>query len=249
MPYRADKDLDFLGQISSQDLNDLVFCLTHDRDGKIRWTEQLTVDSAYQQHFPNHHKYWQQIAAEVQLFGGNTIANVFRGGEGVMYRETLMNVCDKVKANYNKASNIVVIEQNLLMRILTDAMDHMTPEELAELARATGTKHASALTPQALTVVFQAVFRAGGVMSLRLTYIIVNMVAKAILGRGLTLATNTVLLRTVAIITGPAGWIATGLWTAFDIASPAYRVTIPAVLHIAVLRQKYLASKATAGNP
>lgn len=35
----------------------------------------------------------------------------------------------------------------------------------------------------------------------------------------------------------------TGVWTAVDIASPAFRVTIPAVIKVAALRQKYLYEK------
>jgi len=34
--------------------------------------------------------------------------------------------------------------------------------------------------------------------------------------------------------------VITGLWTAFDIVGPAYRVTIPTVIQVAVVRQKYL---------
>jgi len=44
----------------------------------------------------------------------------------------------------------------------------------------------------------------------------------------------------MAVLTGPIGWVITGLWTAIDIAGPAYRVTIPTVIQIAVLRQQYL---------
>ena len=44
----------------------------------------------------------------------------------------------------------------------------------------------------------------------------------------------------MAVFAGPVGWAVTAIWTIFDIASPAYRVTIPCVLHIAMLRQKYI---------
>ena len=36
---------------------------------------------------------------------------------------------------------------------------------------------------------------------------------------------------------GPVGWILTGVWTAFDFASQAYRVTIPSCIYIAALRK------------
>lgn len=51
----------------------------------------------------------------------------------------------------------------------------------------------------------------------------------------------------MAILTGPIGWVITGLLTAIDIAGAAYRVTIPAVINIAALRQKQLYEK-TAAN-
>ena len=43
MAYRYDSDLQFLGSMKSEDLNDLVYCLTHDKDGDARLTEELTM--------------------------------------------------------------------------------------------------------------------------------------------------------------------------------------------------------------
>lgn len=42
MAYRFDDDLEFLGKLQSKDLDDLVYCLIHDTDGKERLTESLT---------------------------------------------------------------------------------------------------------------------------------------------------------------------------------------------------------------
>jgi len=33
MAYRYDPDLEFLSKCTDEDLNDLVYCLTHDKDG------------------------------------------------------------------------------------------------------------------------------------------------------------------------------------------------------------------------
>lgn len=243
MAYRFDNDLEFLGQMKSEELDDLVYCLTHDRDGSVRLTEELTMNERYKQHQPDHEKYWELIAAEIQCFGANTFATILRGGKGVEYKEVLMDVCDKMKVNYNKSSSIEKIEGNLLMKILTDALEKMSPEEIKELAEATGVKNTSGITAETMVGVFQAVFRAGGFKSYQLTLIVVNAVLKALIGRGLSLAGNAALTRTMAILTGPIGWVITGLWTAIDIAGAAYRVTIPAVIQVAALRQKYLYEK------
>ena len=79
MAYRYDSDLQFLGSIKSEDLNDLVYCLTHDKDGNTRFTEELTTSTEYKAYHPDHHQYWELIAAEIQCFGANTFATIFRG--------------------------------------------------------------------------------------------------------------------------------------------------------------------------
>lgn len=235
MAYRHDPDLEFLDSLSSEELNDLVYLLTHDKDGERRLTESLTQEDNYKKHYPDHKQYWKEIAAEIQCFGGNTFANMFRGG-GVSYKEVLCDVCDKMKVNYNKDSSTKKIEQNLLMKILEDALEKMSPEEIEKLGKELGLENTAKLTPQSLTAIFLAVFRAGGFKSYQLTLIIVNAVLKVLIGRGLPLVGNVILVRIANILTGPIGWVITGLWTAIDIAGPAYRVTIPAVIQIAYLR-------------
>ena len=49
-------------------------------------------------------------------------------------------------------------------------------------------------------------------------------------------------MMTIGAFAGPIGWVITGLWTLADVAGPAYRVTIPAVIQVAFLRQ-YLINK------
>ncbi|WP_338420424.1 hypothetical protein, partial [Aeromonas veronii] len=39
-------------------------------------------------------------------------------------------------------------------------------------------------------------------------------------------------------LTGPIGWVISGVWAAVDLAGPAYKVTIPCVIHVAMLRKK-----------
>jgi len=236
MAYRYDPDLEFLGTCSSEELNDLVYLLTHDKDGRVRYTESLTNNDKFKRHYPDYSIYWQEIAEEIQLFGGNSFINLFRGGRGVLYKEVLCDVCDKMKVNYNKYSSPKDIEQNLLMKILKEALDKMSKEDLAELGRELGLDNTSLINPSQLSGIFIAIFQAGGFKSYQLTLIIVNAVIKALIGRGLTFGGNIVLTRTAALLTGPIGWVITGLWTAIDLAGPAYRVTIPAVIQVAYIR-------------
>ncbi|PRJ62949.1 DUF3944 domain-containing protein [Haemophilus influenzae] len=240
MAYRYDPDLEFLSKCTDEDLNDLVYCLTHDKDGSKRLTEELTLSNAYKKHYPYHSLYWEEIAAEIQCFGGNTFANIFRGGKGVLYKEVLCDVCDKMKVNYNKNSTADRIEDALLSKILEDSLEKMSPDEIRQLATELGIKNTQNITKQVLLGSFQTIFRAGGFKSYQLTVIVVNAVLKALIGRGLSFAGNAAATRVFAVLSGPIGWVITGLWTAFDIAGAAYRVTIPAVIQVAALRQKIL---------
>lgn len=237
MAYRDDTGLKFLGTLSSDELDDLVKIITHDTDGEVRFTETLTSKDIYKRNYPNHSVYWQDVAEEIQCFGGNTFANIFRGGRGVEYKEILCDVCDQLKVNYNKYASVELIEENLLMKILRDALDKMTPEEMRELGKELGIESVGNLNSQAFIAIFQSIFKAGGFKSYKLTLIIVNAIMKALTGSGLKLATNASLMRAMSVLTGPIGWAMTTAWTMFDIAGTAYRVTIPAVIQIAYLRK------------
>lgn len=65
MAYRDDADLNFLGTLSSEELNDLVSILTKDKNGELRLTENLTYSEKYKRYYPAHQLYWQEIAEEI----------------------------------------------------------------------------------------------------------------------------------------------------------------------------------------
>lgn len=198
------------------------------------------MTEAYKKYNPSHSMYWKEIAAEIQCFGANSFVTLIRGGKGVLYKEVLCDVCDKMKVNYNKNSNVERIENALLSKVLEDALEKMSSDEIKQLATEIGIKNTQNITKQALLGSFQIIFKMGGFKSYQLTVIIVNAILKVLIGRGLSVAGNVVLTRTLSILTGPIGLAITGLWTAIDIAGPAYRITIPAVIQVAALRQKVL---------
>lgn len=235
--YRYDPDLEFLRNCSNDDLDVLVTYLTKDKDGSARLTEELTGNDTYKRYSPNHKMYWDLISAEVQCFGGNTFATLFRGGKGILYKEVLTDVCDKLKVNYNKSSSTETIEMNLLMKILTDSIENMSQEEIKNIIENLNLKTTN-YSKEALIAALQAAIKMGGFLSYQIAVIVANAIAKLLLGRGLTFAGNVVLTRTISIFAGPIGWIITGIWTLIDIGGPAYRITIPSVIHIAYMRLK-----------
>ena len=101
----------------------------------------------------------------------------------------------------------------------------------------------TSFTDQAIMAAVQAGIRAGGFLSYQITVIVANYIARLLLGRGLTLATNAALTKGLSLFIGPIGWAVTGIWTAFDIAGPAMRVTLPACIIIASLRKTVIYQK------
>ncbi len=80
-----DSDLVPLLRSCSNDLLDpLAAYITN--NNKRRISSELNTLPIYRQQYPNHVAYVDEIAAEIQKFAGNTIANILRGGQGVPYR-------------------------------------------------------------------------------------------------------------------------------------------------------------------
>ena len=85
---------------------------------------------------------------------------------------------------------------------------------------------------------FIQLFRSGGFESYKMTLIIANQMSRILLGRGLMFELNTALVKSASLLTGPFALAVTGVWTAIDMSGPAYKVTMPCVIHIAMLRKK-----------
>ena len=134
MSYRNDEDLNFLSELSNEELEPLLNLLIFDKDNKKRFTEQITSDVRYIKNTPNHFAYWDLIAEEYQKFGANSIVSLFRKGKGVTYKEILCDVCDKIKVNYNKKSKTEDIERFLLQKILVESINKMSTDQIKEIS-------------------------------------------------------------------------------------------------------------------
>lgn len=199
-------------------------------------TSQLDLTEQYRQHSPKHSKYSDLLAAELQKFGANTFATVFRKGRGVYYRVIVQDVAKSLKLNVNLKRGTDEIEIQILLKVLENAWEKMSEAERAELLAQAGVDGAS-ISASFPTMAVLAIIKAGGFASYKIMLIVVNAVCKLILGRGLPLAANAALAKCMGVLAGPIGWAITIGWALVDIAGPAYRVTVPAVIHIAAMRQ------------
>ena len=237
--YRNDPDLNLLGQCSNEELQVLVSILTTDpRDGDTRWTESLTGTSEYRVLAPQHRLYWQLIAAELQRYGANTLMSLARLGQGVVYREILEDVCDKLDVNYNPKSTTETIELSLLMKVLEKSLDQMTPENLMAFSR-TMQLELTNPTPQLIIIAVQAAIRTSSLAALEIATVMSASVITS-LGGIATWGTVVVASRALSVIAGPVAIVLSSAWMISDITGPAYRVTIPACIIVAWLRQQHI---------
>lgn len=237
--YRHDPDLNLLGQCSNEELQLLVSILTTDpHDGKTRRTETLTGTPEYRLMAPDHSRYWQQIAAELQRYGANTLASLVRMGMGVTYREILGDVCDKLDVNYNQDSSTETIELCLLMKVLEKSLDQMSQDELSAFSRNMQLDLTNP-TPQLILIAIQAAIRTSSLAALELATVLSASVITS-LGGIATWGTVVVASRALSVLAGPVAIVLSSAWMISDIAGPAYRVTIPACIIVSWLRQQHL---------
>ena len=232
--YRRDEGLDFLGTVPSESLGPLVDFLTD------QYNEDLSQSVAYGEHYPDHHQYWREIATEIQTFGGNTISNVYRG-EGTYYKDILCDVCNRMGVKYDPSLSIETIERQFLEHTLANTLDKLNPNERAEIVEELGSSGSSkTIAGKAGIQIAQSLLRHGGFATYKWAVILahrtVGDLSSIVLGKGLPFAASSFITRGTKFLIGPIGMAIGAAWTVYDIHGPAYRVTVPAVIYIIMLR-------------
>ena len=231
------KNLKVLRKMNNDELKVLIQILLD----KGRVTEDLSSSELFRtcHESGNYAPCIDLVDEEIRRFGGNTIVNLFRGG-GPEYKEIACDVCEKLDVEVNQSKRMREIDTALLKKVLTKMWEEMEDKDRRELLDSLNIKITtdSNFKAEGLAALLTA-FRAGGFASYQLTMIVVNAVAKMILGRGLALATNATINKVLGIATGTIGIALTTMWVGADIMGPAYRVTIPVVIYLAAMRQAY----------
>lgn len=227
-----------LEHADNEDLKILCDIITLGKNGTLRISDILTKTESYKRNYP--HRMASLIPGmvrELELYGGNSVVNFFKG-EGVDYSAILRKVAKRLKVSFRNTQSDEVIEGYMLQKLFDDMSDRLSDEELRTIAREFGVKPLR-YSRQAIIAALQLAIRRGGIYGLKWTMNVANVVARQAIGRGIaTFASGSLLSRSLSVLAGPIGWALTAAWTAYDIAGPAYRVIVPAVIQIAYLRQK-----------
>jgi uncharacterized protein YaaW (UPF0174 family) len=238
MEYREDPDLlPVLESASADELSVLVDVITDGGEGRLALDkEQCTTLWQARQRGSYKQQDLVSLAGAFQGFGGNTVANILRGGKGVAYREVLCDVADHFKAKYESKQDCATIEAAVLMKTLEQSLQGMGDGDRRRVFDELGV-HGQGYGPAAIAALIAAV-RMGGPQVYKLAAMVSPAAIHFLTGRAVPFLAAATAMRGTAALAGPIGIALTGLWTVFDLASPAYRVTVPCVLQVAYLRQK-----------
>ncbi len=121
-----------------------------------------------------------RIAEELQCYGGNTFINFFRN-EGVLYKEILCDVCDRLKVSYNEKSSTSWIEQNMLAKLLKDSLEQMSKKDLEKLRHELDMSNIDKMiseNKQLLIASVLTLFKAGGSHSYALAISVADAMVK-----------------------------------------------------------------------
>ncbi|MCX9057834.1 hypothetical protein NLN90_17520 [Citrobacter portucalensis] len=161
------------------------------------------------------------LVRELQHFGGNTFVNLFRRN-GVSYSEIVDDVASHLKMKVPAAASVEEKEALIIDCVFTSSWKKMSDDERRQILREMGINGSASMD----IPVWQ---RAA---------LVANSLAQTTAGKVLPLIAGLGIGRVLGVLTGPVGLAITGLYTAYDISNPAFRVTLPCVVQIAWIRLK-----------
>ncbi len=201
------------------------------------------------------------IAEEILLFGGNSIANLYRGflkntavgnfvsgalpsvSNTISYAELVEDVAKKSNSVYGEGDSVPDMENAILLRIFKQAYDKMSEAERKSILGELGISSIGALRNFGKGAVAGVATTATlSAASLNVAALVATAVSTQMLGRAAIVGGTFAGSRGLAALAGPVGIAVATLWTVADLSSPAYRVTLPCVVQIAYMRQKYMAA-------
>lgn len=235
--YREDPDLMFLQFCDNADLDILVKILIGQESDK-RISEKLSEEFRYKHCNGNYKQIWDLIAGELQLFGGDSIANKFRG-HGVFYKEIVSDVCKELGEKIVQYDDVNELEIKLILAIFHRLLNGMNKKDCEEFCRIAELQPKN-YEPPAVYSEYQKIIRQGGVGAIKTIFIVADGVAKEATGSGLQyirLDQSAASLKAILLKD-----LFCSVYGLKRMTGPAFRVTIPSCAIVAYMRRKYLFS-------
>ncbi|PVZ64476.1 YaaW family protein [Pelagibaculum spongiae] len=185
-----------------------------------------------------------KIGRELQLMGGNSAVNLFRG-DGVKYKELAYDAAKKVRAKVKSNDSIETIEWELLTTLVKKAVEKMNEQDkeqfFAELEESTG--QAFNWKNVAMDQLFKIGVPGAAGIYLALAEIAIPQILRAL---GITAAVGFIGGRAAAAAIPVVGW-GLAIGSIFQsMAGTAYSVTIPCTAYLGAIRARINANSVAA---
>lgn len=229
--FIEDPDLAFLQYLDYKDLKLLADTLIKDVEGTEQWTGSLKKTllanmKMYETEELLYKNSWKAIVAEIQLFSGDTFVNLVRR-KGVIYKEILGDVANKIDVDFHKkTTSIEQLEERIHRKLFGKVMSLNDIEKMNNILKEKGYLGLTSLKAKPLNTLKKN-----------------KKVGWATSGIGGTLLTGLNTAAVLATRVNPLLAVANVPAVAKELSAPAYRVTIPVVCIVAMLRIKYQQNK------
>ena len=229
--FIEDPDLAFLQYLDYKDLKLLADTLIKDVEGTEQWTGSLKKTllanmKMYETEELLYKNSWKAIVAEIQLFGGDTFVNLVRR-KGVIYKEILGDVANKIDVDFHKkTTSIEQLEERIHRKLFGKVMSLNDIEKINNILKEKGYLGLTSLKAKPLNTLKKN-----------------KKIGWTASGIGGTLLTGLNTAAVLATRVNPLLAVANVPAVAKELSAPAYRVTIPVVCIVAMLRIKYQQNK------
>jgi len=217
------------------DVGSLVDFLTDSGNGRLAMSSDvLKVLVAAKQKSRYSRDTLLLLIREVQLFGGNSVANLVRR-TGVPYAEIVRDVARYVGADVRGKEAIEALELKVLERLVAKLWEKMTEQERAEFARKVHSNNGAVDLGLAAVL---AVIRSGGLGAAKAGVVGIAGIAPLLAEGAFSASAFAIGGRVATAVLGVVGVAIAGAAGVHLAAKEAYRVTLPCVTQIAYIRQK-----------
>ena len=163
------------------------------------------------------------IASEIQLMGGNSLVNWFRG-HGVCYKEIVLDVAETIGVDpqilSRRGNSVASMENEIIEKLFARFEEKMNVLEREDLS-----KQLASASPEARTIVLAQTL---------LPHLLREFNLQGVVELALILAASRAVVAWVPVV----GWLSAGVGTLLELSSTAYSVTIPGVVAIGLIRAR-----------
>lgn len=238
---------ELLKNASRKELSMLADIVTDEGKGRVSLSNKVKEKLMFRKANHTLHLATQLLAQEICAFGGNTLVNLVRSGV-VDYREVIQDVAEKLGTKVPKNASLIEVEELVILKVLEKTLKDKTSAASIEQLCIQQDVEFDWATLEKLKQQGNIAALASFILSSVGPYAISRLLTAALMsGLGIAVGANWAAMGAAAAarfptLLNPVVAVLSATWVTYGFSGPAYRVTIPAVICIAAIRQEWCKS-------